>query len=503
MAARPRPPSVLRNVARMLIVTTVAAASLSGAFPGAGGAVFPETLIARRPVDLADLLPDRDGRPITFAGDGALRAQTRTTTARAVVCSPFWFDGLGLVWEQVGKGRAAALVSVSDRRGGFGLVEVLESEGGPDHGTGEPQAANRGTGLLWTGGSRCSRVALSLPSGSAVSEVRVAFVNSSGTAAGPPPVPTGGVGIPTAQALTRRPAIVTREQWGANPNLMNCTPDIAPAVKMAFVHHTAGTNRYARSESEDIVRAIYAYHTNGRGWCDIAYNFLVDRYGRVFEGRSGGMTRPVIGAAQQGFNTGAFSVAAMGEFGSARPTDAMMRALRRVLSWRLDVAHLPPRGRARMYSYGGDNNRYPEGEIVNLPVIGFHRMTGYTACPGDRMVARIPGLRDRVNRTGLPKIYRPRLSATELSPGVGPLEIRAGGSGRLRWEIRVLDSSGALVARLPDRTGRGLDLTWRAKDAPYPREAGRYTVAVDASASGEQARGVLLEFTHKLGFIVR
>jgi hypothetical protein len=86
---------------------------------------------------------------------------------------------------------------------------------------------------------------------------------------------------------------------------------------------------------------------------------------------------------------------------------------------------------------------------------------------------------------------------------VGPLEIRAKGSRKLRWEIAVRNSSGELVARLPERTGRSLDLIWRARYAPYPREAGRYTVAVEARGGKEQARGALLVLTYKLGFIVR
>ena len=57
------------------------------------------------------------------------------------------------------------------------------------------------------------------------------------------------------------------------------------------------------SQSAAIVRGIELYHVKGNGWNDIGYNFLVDKYGQVFEGRYGGIDRNVVGAHAQGFNT--------------------------------------------------------------------------------------------------------------------------------------------------------------------------------------------------------
>ena len=73
-------------------------------------------------------------------------------------------------------------------------------------------------------------------------------------------------------------------------------------VRAGVVHHTAGSNDYAPQDSAGIVRSIYEYHTRTLGWCDIAYNALVDKYGQVFEGRAGGMDRPVEGSHTGGFN---------------------------------------------------------------------------------------------------------------------------------------------------------------------------------------------------------
>jgi uncharacterized protein with LGFP repeats len=90
---------------------------------------------------------------------------------------------------------------------------------------------------------------------------------------------------------------------GAVESIRWAAPEYSSTVKAAVIHHTGQTNRYAPSESAALIRADYLYHVRTRGWNDIGYNFLVDRYGRVFEGRYGGVTRAVLGAHAGGFNT--------------------------------------------------------------------------------------------------------------------------------------------------------------------------------------------------------
>ena len=96
------------------------------------------------------------------------------------------------------------------------------------------------------------------------------------------------------------------------------SPTYAPAIRFASVHHTAGTNDYSPSQAAAIMRGIQIYHVKSNGWNDIGYNFLVDRYGTVYEGRYGGIDRNVVGAHIRGFNTGAVGVAVIGTFGTSR-----------------------------------------------------------------------------------------------------------------------------------------------------------------------------------------
>ena len=130
--------------------------------------------------------------------------------------------------------------------------------------------------------------------------------------------------------------------WGANEAIRRAPPCYAQSVQFAIVHHTAGTNSYTASQSAAIVRGIEVYHVKGNGWNDIGYNFLVDKYGQVFEGRYGGIDKPVIGAHAEGFNTGSVGVAVLGNYGSTAPPAAARTRSANLLAWRLDVAHVDP-----------------------------------------------------------------------------------------------------------------------------------------------------------------
>src|SRR6185295_6964874 len=184
---------------------------------------------------------------------------------------------------------------------------------------------------------------------------------------------------------------------------------------------------------------------------DIGYNFLVDRYGTVYEGRGGGMTRNVIGAHALGFNTGTVGVSLIGNFQDATPPPVMQAALVRLLAWRLDVAHVDPLSSV-VYTSGG-NAKFRAGKVVTLRAISGHRDTGPSECPGSKAYALLPAIAQRVEQTGLPKLY-----STVASGALGS-RVRFQGrlSSTLPWTVTVTSATGKVVAQ---GSGRSATVDW-------------------------------------------
>ncbi|MFD3705459.1 N-acetylmuramoyl-L-alanine amidase [Nocardia sp. NPDC058658] len=189
------------------------------------------------------------------------------------------------------------------------------------------------------------------------------------------------------------PKVITRAQWGADESIRCQEPTYDDGVGGITVHHTAGRNDYSRSESAGIVRAIYAYHAETLGWCDVGYNAMVDQYGQIFEGRYGGLDRAVQGAHAGGFNENTVGVALMGNYESEQPSNEAITAIGKFIGWRSKLAGLDPEGETTMYSEGTEFTPYAQDEAVELPVVFAHRDVGNTDCPGDAAYALMDRIR--------------------------------------------------------------------------------------------------------------
>jgi putative cell wall-binding protein len=229
----------------------------------------------------------------------------------------------------------------------------------------------------------------------------------------------------TAQSLASPPTIHTRAEWGANEGMRrhdaDCAtaPDYVDNIQMGAVHHTAGTNDYSQGDVPGILRGIYAYHVNTKGWCDIAYNFFVDKFGTIWEGRYGGIYRSVISAATSGYNSYSTSVSMIGTYDDAHVVPpAAYNALVEVLAFKLGFAGVDPHGSSRVTTLSNTSARVAEGVPVTLPNIFGHRDSNNTDCPGNSLYARLPQLRNDVANLISSRGYTPgyrfnRLAGTD------------------------------------------------------------------------------------------
>ncbi|WP_435616010.1 N-acetylmuramoyl-L-alanine amidase [Streptomyces coelicoflavus] len=184
-----------------------------------------------------------------------------------------------------------------------------------------------------------------------------------------------------------RPRITTRRGWGAEEKLRDKGFVYTKKVKAAFVHHSDTGNNYRCSQAPSVIRGIYRYHVNSMGWRDLGYNFLVDKCGNIYEGRAGGVAKPVLGAHTLGFNSNSVGIAVLGTYSSKKPSSAALKAIARLTAWKVGLYGMNPRGKTYLKSGGG--NLYPKGEKVRLNVISGHRDGFATNCPGKKLYAKL------------------------------------------------------------------------------------------------------------------
>ncbi len=412
---------------------------------------------------------------LAVASPGLARAADATIVSRdlplggqrtlASAAAPARFNLVGLHWQ--GSGSVSFRTRSVSHRWSVWRSAAPEAEDRPDaHARERGRPGWRLGNPYWTGTS--DRIQYRLRG--RVRRLRAWFVWS-------PPAPAP----PRLLAVAGAPAIVPRLSWSANESIRRGAPAYAQSLRFALVHHTAGANGYTRAESAAIVRGIQLYHVRGNGWNDIGYNFLVDRYGQVFEGRYGGVERNVVGAHAEGFNTGSVGVALMGNYGSGEPPAAAREVLARLLAWRLDVAHVEPL--STLTAISGGNAKFPAGIPVFLHAISGHRDTGFTTCPGDALYRRIGELARAASALGLPKLYSPAVRG-KLG---GPIRFTARLSAPLAWTVTIVDGTGARVATSTG-TGTAIDWTWNSGAAA----AGRgYAYTISAGTGVRQARGTL------------
>ena len=184
----------------------------------------------------------------------------------------------------------------------------------------------------------------------------------------------GSSTVDTVAKKVSKPKIGSRSSWGAKS--YNGSPDYASGIKQAVVHHTSGSNSYSAADVPGIIRGIQAYHQQGRGWDDIGYNVVADKYGRLWQARGGDISKAVIGAHVAGHNTGTFGISVLGTYGSKAPPKKTRDAVASAIAWKFSI------------------NGISKASSSNM--VG-HRDLGQTDCPGDAFYAKMGEMRSTVN----------------------------------------------------------------------------------------------------------
>ncbi|MEM7273233.1 MAG: DUF4214 domain-containing protein [Actinomycetota bacterium] len=216
--------------------------------------------------------------------------------------------------------------------------------------------------------------------------------------------PASAAAVAGATVGPTMPGVIPREQWavgGWNTQADGCTegPSIADHLQAAVIHHTVTANNYGEGDVDDLLRAIYHGHVVVNGWCDIGYNFVVDRFGRIWEARTGSIEDSVIGGHARGFNTGTVGIALLGQHhpgaspSAAVPTSAAESAIADLVHWKLGIHGVDPAGHTWLRNRSSRSPLRLTGNAWHyVPTVLGHRDLGITSCPGNHGHQLVAGL---------------------------------------------------------------------------------------------------------------
>ncbi|MCL2090405.1 MAG: N-acetylmuramoyl-L-alanine amidase [Micrococcales bacterium] len=524
------------TIRRVLVVGTVLAVGV-WPLPAAGGSAVPvgaETAVlvetdpvaaAADPVQVDELVVEVDdpkagsttgGPTVDPVDDDTVVADRALAGGRVAteVVDTTDHQTVGVTWPQSEPGAGLAL-QMRSRTGGTWSewTPMPVSDLAPDEGTADAlQAqARAGTDPVWIGDADAVQLSV-VDSAVDIADVRLAVIGSeppdaSGAGApaapsapaSPGPAPADGsasaqpavwtdptaarpaLAVPTV-AMATAPTLVTRAQWGAAAP--TCVMDSAPLVG-AVLHHTAGSNAYATTAAAmQQIRNDQRYHQQSRGWCDLGYNFVVDKWGNIYEGRAGSLTSSVIGVHSGGFNTGTVGVSMLGDYSSVTPSQAVVSSVARVVGWKLGEAALDPASSMSYYTGAGDNSRY-RNQTVTLPRVFGHRDVAYTACPGTSGHAILPAVRLLARDSSGPIFVSPTLNRTSL-PIDGSVTVSTTPTAAVDWTLTVTDDRTGVV--MSTTTGRtllgGLSATWDGRGPAGPVGPGPFRLTLTGKGVG-------------------
>ena len=376
-------------------MAVVGALVAGGALYAGSPAVADEAGTAIEPVEIA--LTDSSASLTADAREGAADADEADLATGTTI------DGSAVITDQIDRGQftVSALTwnsedSLEDENAAF--IRVLEASGWSDWSSvsADPQQSGNagGSDPFISGVATAVQVQITGEADSLPADLKLVVAEqgdgSLSSRVGPQANTQSGTTDEGREGIAR--GIRPRSAWDGNSPAPTWGDEQAK-LKAAIVHHTAGTNNYAQGDVPGIIAGIYYYHAITLGWGDIGYNFLVDKYGGMWEGREGSLdvaaSSMIVGGHAYSSNTGTLGVSALGTYTSTAPTQAMLNAFKTVIEYRFDLAGLDARDASGFTSQGG----------AALARIFGHRDVYPTDCPGNQIYSQLSSL---VQQVGAP-----------------------------------------------------------------------------------------------------
>lgn len=361
--------------------------------PGVFDAAAEPAPVATKDTDVALVAPDKtagDGDQVedkdlhlaksqAAAADLSPAAKTAPSVIELSPETPVPADltVMGVTW-QAGTAPDTVVQYRIRTAAGWGEWQAVDSDSEAGDAEAMAAGARAGSDPVVVTGATHAQVRVLGASGQKPADARLSLIDPQTTAAD---AKVGTVAPGSAAAAAQKPWINSRAAWGADESIRGKAPSYG-RVDGVVVHHTAGTNNYTQAQVPAIMRGIYAFHAKDRGWNDIGYNFLVDKWGRVWEGRAGGADRAVIGAHATGTNSTTMGISVMGDYTKTSVSDAAMDAITRTIAWKAGVHGFDPNGRQTLLG-------------KNMPAIVGHRDVGQTTCPGPSIYSKLGTVRTR------------------------------------------------------------------------------------------------------------
>eukprot|EP00073_Rattus_norvegicus_P021389 XP_006232898.1 PREDICTED: peptidoglycan recognition protein 3 isoform X2 [Rattus norvegicus] len=102
------------------------------------------------------------------------------------------------------------------------------------------------------------------------------------------------------------PTIVSRKVWGASS--LTCRVPLSLPVPYLIIEQVTRMQCQDQTSCSQVLRVLHSHYVHNKGWCDVAFNFLVGNDGKVYEG----VGWHVQGLHTQGYNNVSLGIAFFG-----------------------------------------------------------------------------------------------------------------------------------------------------------------------------------------------